>query len=58
MTKQEKSDKYFKWFLAFAALYFLGHILASAVQAQTPSPTVPIIQCWTNGFGTIQCAPL
>ena len=57
MTKQQQSDKYFKWFLVFAALYFLGHILASAVQAQTQLPP-PVIQCWTNGFGTIQCAPL
>ena len=57
MNKHDNSDKYFKWFLAFAALYFLGHIFAAAVQAQTQPPP-PVIQCWTNGFGTIQCAPL
>ena len=59
-SKHEKSDRYIKWLLIFAALYFLGHIFAAAVQAQTPipSPTQPIIQCWNNGFGTIQCIQL
>jgi hypothetical protein len=52
----DKSDKYVKWLLLFAALYFLGHFFASVAQAQ-PSPTVPapVVQCWSNGMGTIQC---
>lgn len=54
MTKHQKSDLYFKWFLLFVALYFLGHIAAALAQP-VPSPTVPIIQCWSNGMGTIQC---
>ena len=58
MTKQQQSDKYFKWFLIFATLYFLGHIFASAVRAQSAPPPAPIIQCWTNGFGTVQCIQL
>jgi hypothetical protein len=44
-----KSDRYFKWFLFAVAMYFLIHIgIAAAQQA-------PIVQCWVNGFGTIQC---
>jgi hypothetical protein len=61
MTKHEKSDKWIKWLLLFAALYFLGHIFAAAVHAQAiPYPTVPapIVQCWSNGMGTIQCIQL
>ena len=59
MSKHDNSDKYFKWFLLFAFLYFLGHFIASVAHAQpVPSPTVPIIQCWNNGFGTIQCIQL
>lgn len=48
------NDKYFKYFLLFVALYFLGHIACALAQTQ-PTPT---IQCWNNGFGTIQCAPI
>lgn len=48
------NDKYFKYFLLFVALYFLGHIACALAQ----SPTIPTIQCWNNGFGTIQCAPI
>ena len=55
MTNHQKSDKYFKWFLLFVALYFLGHIAAALAQTQPPPP---VIQCWNNGFGTIQCAPI
>jgi hypothetical protein len=47
---RDKYDVYFKWFLLFAVLYFLGHI-GAALATSTP----PIIQCWNNGFGTIQC---
>lgn len=54
--KEDKWDKYVKWLLLFAALYFLGHIFAAAVQAQAfPTVPAPIIQCWSNGMGTIQC---
>lgn len=59
MSKHTNSDKYFKWFLLFALFYFLGHFIVSVAHAQTaPSPTQPIIQCWNNGFGTIQCIQL
>jgi len=60
MSKHEQSDKYFKYFLLFAFLYFLTHFVVSLAQAQTPmpSPTQPIIQCWNNGYGTIQCIQL
>lgn len=33
MNKHYRSDKWFKWFLFFVAMYFLGHI-ASALAAQ------------------------
>lgn len=57
--KQFDNDKWIKWVLLFAALYFLVHI-AVAVAQPYPSPTVPapIIQCWSNGMGTIQCIQL
>jgi hypothetical protein len=29
MTNHQKSDKYVKWLLIFAALYFLGHVIAA-----------------------------
>lgn len=54
-TKQQRSDRYFKYFLAFAFLYFLGHIIAGVAQAQQLPPPPPVVQCWTNGMGTIQC---
>jgi len=50
-------DIYFKWFLFAVFLYFALHI-GFAMAQQVPSPTVPTIQCWNNGFGTIQCAPI
>jgi hypothetical protein len=53
MTNHQKSDKYFKWFLFFVALYFLGHI--GYALAQTTPPT---IQCTSNGMGTIICYPI
>lgn len=55
MSNHNKSDKYFKWFLMFAFLYFLGHVIAGVAHAQQPPAQPPIIQCWNNGFGTIQC---
>lgn len=58
MNKHNQSDKYFKWFLVFAALYFLGHIISGLAQAQSAPPPPPIMQCWTNGMGTIQCIQL
>ena len=56
MTQHAKSDKYFKWFLVFAVAYFLIHIGMGLANAQ--STTQPIIQCWNNGYGTIQCTTL
>lgn len=49
-------DKLFKIFLVFVAVYFLAHIGCALAQPM-PSPTVPapIVQCWSNGMGTIQC---
>lgn len=55
LEKQEKMDRYIKWVLIVAALYFFGH-MASAMAQYMPPP--PVIQCWTNGMGTIQCAPI
>ena len=54
MTNHQKSDKYFKFFLLFVALFFLFHIGLALATSTTP----PAIQCWSNGFGTIQCAPI
>lgn len=55
MTKHQKSDVYFKWFLLFVALYFLGHIAVAVAQTAPPPPT---IQCTSNGMGTIICYPI
>jgi len=49
------SDKLFKLFLVLVAFYFLIHIGSAFAQY---SPTVPTIQCWNNGFGTIQCTQI
>ena len=50
-------DKLFKVFLVFSTIYFLTHIGAALAQPVV-SPTVPIMQCWGNGMGTIQCIQL
>lgn len=50
-----KWDYIFKIFLICTALYFLLHIAFALAQT---APPPPVIQCWTNGMGTIQCAPL
>jgi hypothetical protein len=56
MSTHQRSDKYFKWFLIVAFLYFLGHFIVGVANASSaPPPPPPIIQCWNNGFGTIQC---
>jgi hypothetical protein len=51
-----KSDKWVKVALVAAALYFLGHMVSAVAQSAPPPP--PIMQCWTNGMGTIQCIQL
>lgn len=51
-------DKFIKFLLVFAALYFLVHIGVALAQQVPISPTVPIMQCWSNGMGTIQCIQL
>lgn len=56
-------DYIFKIFLMCTALYFLLHIGFALAQTQPtppppPPPPPPVIQCWNNGFGTVQCAPL
>lgn len=32
MSNHDRTDRYFKWFLVFAAVYFVGHILIAAVR--------------------------
>ena len=51
-------DKLLKVILLATVVYFGLHIVAALAQTPTPSPTQPIIQCWNNGFGTIQCIQL
>jgi hypothetical protein len=48
-----KHDLYTKLAFILIALYLFGHI-ANAM-AQNPPPYNPIVQCFTNGLGTIQC---
>jgi hypothetical protein len=50
-----KYDLYTKLAFILIALYLFGHI--ALAMAQT-APPPPVIQCWSNGMGTIQCAPL
>jgi hypothetical protein len=47
-------DKLLKIVLVFTFVYFGLHV-AFALAQTAPSPTQPIIQCWNNGYGTIQC---
>lgn len=58
MSNHEKSDRYIKWLLLFGALYFLGHIFASAVNAQSYPPPTPTIRCIPAGGGTVTCFPI
>ena len=32
MSNHDRTDRYFKWFLVFAAVYFVGHILVGAIR--------------------------
>ena len=53
-----KMERFGRWVLFFMVIYFLGHITYALAQTPIPSPTQPIIQCWNNGLGTIQCIQL
>jgi hypothetical protein len=48
-----KQDKWIWWLLAITFIFFTFHV-GMAFATSTP----PVIQCWNNGFGTIQCAPI
>jgi cyanate permease len=50
---QDKMDKFIKFVLVFAALYFLGHI-GMALANDNP----PIIRCIPAGNGTVTCFPI
>lgn len=54
----DKFDILLKVVLLLAFVYFSGHAIVAFAQTPMPSPTQPIIQCWNNGFGTIQCIQL
>jgi len=57
-NKEKKWDNFLKLLLLFAFVYFGLHAIAAFAQTPIPSPTQPIIQCWSNGLGTIQCIQL
>jgi uncharacterized membrane protein len=50
---EDKQDKWIWWLLAITFIFFTFHV-GMAFATNTP----PVIQCWNNGFGTIQCAPI
>jgi hypothetical protein len=50
---ESKQDKWIWWLLAITFIFFTVHV-GLAFATSTP----PVIQCWNNGFGTIQCAPI
>jgi uncharacterized membrane protein len=50
---ESKQDKWIWWLLAITFIFFTFHV-GMAFATSTP----PVIQCWNNGFGTIQCAPI
>lgn len=52
-----RMNKFVKIILLLGALYFLGHI-GYALAQSSPTVPAPIIQCWSNGMGTIQCVQL
>jgi hypothetical protein len=54
--QEDKWDKYVRWLLAFAALYFLVHI-ASALAQSYPAPP-PTIRCIPSGEGSVTCFPI
>ena len=54
---ENKQDKWIWWLLVITFIFFTVHVgLAFAQSSPTLPP--PVIQCWNNGFGTIQCAPI
>jgi hypothetical protein len=50
---ESRQDKWIWWLLVITFIYFTFHV-GMAFATSTP----PTIQCWNNGFGTIQCAPI
>jgi uncharacterized membrane protein len=50
---ESRQDKWIWWLLAITFIFFTFHV-GMAFATSTP----PVIQCWNNGFGTIQCAPI
>jgi hypothetical protein len=50
---ESRQDKWIWWLLVITFIYFTFHV-GMAFATSTP----PVIQCWNNGFGTIQCAPI
>jgi hypothetical protein len=52
-----KQDKWIWWLLVITLIYFTLH-MGVALAQQSPTVPPPVIQCWNNGFGTIQCAPI
>lgn len=55
MTKQERSDKWFKWFLVLVALYFLGHIAHALADTVIRYPDGTIHRCVLNNIGVLVC---
>ena len=53
----DEKDKWIYWLLVITLFYFIFHIGAAMAQ-NSPTLPPPVIQCWNNGFGTIQCAPI
>jgi len=51
---QDPWDKYIKWVLLFAALYFLGHI-AYALADTVQTPDGQIHTCFWTTIGTYVC---
>ena len=53
----DEKDKWIYWLLVITLFYFIFHIGVALAQ-NSPTLPPPVIQCWNNGFGTIQCAPI
>jgi len=52
---QDPWDKYIKWVLLFAALYFLGHIAYALADTVVQTPDGRIVRCTVTSIGTVFC---
>jgi len=54
-TCHQRSDRWFRWFLLFAALYFLGHMVYALADTTVFTPDGKVVTCRPLPNGTLVC---